>query len=541
MKKNKRVIAALLAGLLILSFAACRKEEAEQPQLPEELVQEELPQEQPEVEAPKKEQASLVDSNLMLSRLKDNLEAPLSTAARLKEDSSVKTDLTPELLNEISGFLCQNFTVLRYTAAVDLSNCLYLQIIGDKEIHDVYVTQWTDSERETHTFVQVEEEGMMGQYIYDKTTYPAMMELLESWEYENTMTVSGEYQPLTTTEYLQGLQDGSYRLNQLYQYGDQLILELESDAMEGCLFEFIDADSGDTVQTIALPKKALDVRSTSLEGYDFYIMTEDSIHYRSAEDFGLKLDFGLPQSVKDKLLKNVDEPLFDVDYIQDLLVYVSNQGVVLSNQSGKRNDLLLKHERLIELLNLNAEEEEEKRPLAQEKEELTAYYAAPQLMNNGKIIVCPILLRGEVDQWVGCSVFNLMNGSFKDYVEEFDHIDRFSYPDEQTILTLGEESYTTMDVLTREFSSQEWSSKTNETAFLCSRDRLLTWRKGMEYSNELLLSTPGTEATSLLLSAQGDRFMVHGATEDYALISWSDSQGDMMAVVSLFEEKEPQA
>ena len=539
MKKNKRVIAALLAGLLILSFAACRKEEAEQPQLPEEPVQEELPQEQPEVEAPKKEQASLVDSNLMLSRLKDNLEAPLSTAARLKEDSSVKTDLTPELLNEISGFLCQNFTVLRYTAAVDLSNCLYLQIIGDKEIHDVYVTQWTDSERETHTFVQVEEEGMMGQYIYDKTTYPAMMELLESWEYENTMTVSGEYQPLTTTEYLQGLQDGSYRLNQLYQYGDQLILELESDAMEGCLFEFIDADSGDTVQTIALPKKALDVRSTSLEGYDFYIMTEDSIHYRSAEDFGLKLDFGLPQSVKDKLLKNVDEPLFDVDYIQDLLVYVSDQGVVLSNQSGKRNDLLLKHERLIELLNLNAEEE--KRPLAQEKEELTAYYAAPQLMNNGKIIVCPILLRGEVDQWVGCSVFNLMNGSFKDYVEEFDHIDRFSYPDEQTILTLGEESYTTMDVLTREFSSQEWSSKTNETAFLCSRDRLLTWRKGMEYSNELLLSTLGTEATSLLLSAQGDRFMVHGATEDYALISWSDSQGDMMAVVSLFEEKEPQA
>lgn len=537
MKKNKRVIAALLAGLLILSFAACRKEEAEQPQLPEEPVQEELPQEQPEVEAPKKEQASLVDSNLMLSRLKDNLEAPLSTAARLKEDSSVKTDLTPELLNEISGFLCQNFTVLRYTAAVDLSNCLYLQIIGDKEIHDVYVTQWTDSERETHTFVQVEEEGMMGQYIYDKTTYPAMVELLESWEYENTMTVSGEYQPLTTTEYLQGLQDGSYRLNQLYQYGDQLILELESDAMEGCLFEFIDADSGDTVQTIALPKKALDVRSTSLEGYDFYIMTEDSIHYRSAEDFGLKLDFGLPQSVKDKLLKNMDEPLFDVDYIQDLLVYVSDQGVVLSNQSGKRNDLLLKHERLIELLNLNAEE---KRPLAQEKEELTAYYAAPQLMNNGKIIVCPILLRGEVDQWVGCSVFNLMNGSFKDYVEEFDHIDRFSYPDEQTILTLGEESYTTMDVLTREFSSQEWSSKTNETTFLCSRDRLLTWRKGMEYSNELLLSTPGTEDTSLLLSAQGDRFMVHGATEDYALISWSDSQGDMMAVVSLFEEKEPQ-
>lgn len=537
MKHYQRAVAALLAGLFALSLAACHKEEMEQPQVPDVPVQDEQPQVQPEVETPQKEQASLVDSNLMLSRLKANLEAPLSTAARLKADSSVKTDLTPELLNEIGGFLCQNFTVLRYTATVDLSNCLYLQIIGEKEIHDIYVTQWTDSEQETHTFVQVEEEGMMGQYIYDKTTYPAMVELLESWEYENTMTVSGSYQPLTSTEYLQGLQDGTYRLNQLHQYGDQLILELESDAIEGCLFEFIDTASGDTVQTIALPKKALDVRSTSLDGYDFYIMTEDSIHYRSAEDFGLKLDFGLPQSVKEKLLNGVDEALFDVDYIQDLLVYVSDEGVVLSNQSGRRNDLLLKHERLIELLNLNAEEENPS--TVQEKSELTAYYAAPQLMNNGKLIVCPILLRGEVDQWVGFSVFNLMNGSFKDYVEEFDTIDHFTYPNEQMLLTMGKESYTAMDVIAREFSGQEWTSATNETVFLCSMDRLLTWRKGMEYSNELLLSVPGAEEMRLLLSAQGDRFCVHGATADYALISWSDSQGDMMAVVDFSEQEAP--
>ena len=533
MKRYQRVLAALLAGLLLLSFSACRKEETEQPELPQESVQEELPQVQPEVEAPQKEQASLVDSNLLLRRLKDNLEAPLSTAARLKEDSRVKTDLTPELLNEIGGFICQNFTVLRYTAAVDLSDCLYLQIIGEKEIHDVYVTQWTDSENETHTFVQVEEEGMMGQYIYDKTTYPAMMELLESWEYENVMTVSGEYLPLVSTEYLQGLQDGTYRLKQLLQYGERLILELESDSMEGCLFVFIDVKTGETVHTVTLPKKALDIRSTSLDGYDFYIMTEDSIHYRSARDFGLKLDFGLPQSVKDKLIKDMAVPLFDVDYIQDLLVYISDEGVVLSNQSGKRNDLLLRHDRLADLLNLN---EEEKRPTAQEKEELTAYYAAPQLMNNGKIIVCPIMIRGEVDQWVGVSIFNLMNGSFKDYVEEFDAISGFSYPSEQILLAKGKQGYTAMDVIARSFSEAEWTSATNETVYLCGMDRLLTWRKGMEYSNELLFSALGSDENELLLSAQGDRFTVHGATEDYALISWSDSQGDMMAVVDYSEE-----
>ena len=127
MKNDTRVVSTLLAGLMVLNLTACHQDE-EVPLLPEEPVQEQLPQVKPEVESPQKEQAGLVDSNLMLSRLKDNLEEPLSTAARLKEDSRVKTDLTPELLNEIGGFLCQNFTVLRYTAAVDLSDCIYLQM-----------------------------------------------------------------------------------------------------------------------------------------------------------------------------------------------------------------------------------------------------------------------------------------------------------------------------------------------------------------------------------------------------------------------------
>ncbi len=526
MKRYQRVFAALLAGLLILNLAACHKDE-EEPELPEEPVQDELPQVQPEVEVPQKEQAGLVDSNLMLSRLKENLEAPLYTEAHLREDSGVKINLTQELLNEIGGFLCQNFTVLRYTAAVDLSNCLHLQIIGQKEIHDVYVTQWTDTEKETHTFVQVEEEGMMGQYIYDQTTYPAMVELLESWEYENTMILSGDYQPLTSTEYLP---DSGYRIKQMLQHENRLILELEGDALRGSRFDFIDTDTGNTIHSVTLPKRTLDMRSTDLDGYDFYFMTEDSVHYRSADDFSLKLDLGLPQIIKDKLLKElkeIGEPLFDVDYIQDLVVYISHDGVVLSNQTGKRNSLLLPHERLIKLLNLDSDEEKQ----SGEKEELTAYYTAPQLMNNGKLIVCPILLRGETDKWVGFSIFNLMNGTFKDYVEEFDTINSFSCPDEQTLLTMGKQRYKAMDVIAREFSEQEWTSATNESVFFCSMDRLLTWRKGMEYSNELLISALGTEGEQLLLTAQGDNFMVHGATKDYALVGWSDSQGDVMAVV----------
>ena len=535
MKQYKRALSALLAGVMMLNLTACYQD-FEEPELPEEPVQEELPlNPQPEVSTPQKEQASLVDSNLLLRRLKENLAAPLSTAARLKEDSRVKTDLTPELLEEIGGFLCQNFTVLRYTAAVDLSDCLYLQIIGEKEVHDIYVTQWVDSEKETHTFVQIEEEGMMGQYIYDKTTYPAMMELLESWEYENIMSVEGNYQLLTENEYTLGIQNGTYTLKRMLQYGEQLLLELDSAELEGSLFEIIDIKTGNAVHTFAIPKKALDVRSTDLDGYDFYIMTEDSIYYRSCSDSGLKLDFSLPQSVKEKQLKGVAEPLFDVDYIQDLLVYVSEDGVVLSNQSGKKNSLLLRHERLNSLLNLNMEDE--KQPTGQEKEELTAIYAAPQLMNNGKLIVCPIMLRGEVDKWVGFSIFNLMNGTFKDYVEEFDVIDSFSYPNEETLLTRGKTSYKAMNVISREFSEQDWTHATNETAYLCSMEQLLIWRKGMEYQNELLMAALDENTQTTVLNAQGDRFVVHGATENSVLISWSDSQGEAMALVNCLTEK----
>ena len=535
MKQYKRALSALLAGIMMLNLTACHQdfEESELPEVPE---QEELPMDpHPEVNTPQKEQASLVDSNLLLRRLQENLAAPLSTAARLKEDSSVKTDLTPELLEEIGGFLCQNFTVLRYTAAVDLSDCLYLQIIGEKEIHDIYVTQWVDSEKETHTFVQIEEEGMMGQYIYDKTTYPAMMELLESWEYENIMSIEGNYQLLTQNEYTLGIQDGTYTLKRMLQYGEQLLLELDRAALEGSLFEIIDIKTGKMVHTFAIPKKALDVRSTDLDGYDFYIMTEDSIYYRSCNDSALKLDFSIPQSVKEKQLKGVAEPLFDVDYIQDLLVYVSEDGVVLSNQSGKKNSLLLRHERLTSLLNLNTEDD--KQLTGQEKEELTAIYAAPQLMNNGKLIVCPIMLRGEVDKWVGFSIFNLMNGTYKDYVEEFDVIDSFSYPNEETLLTCGKTSYKAMNVISREFSEQEWTHATNENAYLCSMDQLLIWRKGMEYRNELLMATLGEDTQKTVLHAQGDRFVVHGATENSVLISWSDSRGEAMALVNCLTEE----
>lgn len=534
MKYWKRAATALLAGILALNLPACHQEKQAE-EIPEPPVIEEQPSKRPQVsQTSQKEQAGLVDSNLMLSRLKENLLSPLSVIVRTTDDSSVKVETTPELLEEIAGFICQNFTILRYDAAVDLSNSIYLRITGDKKIHDVYIAQWTDSEDGTHTFVQVEEGGVMGQYIYDPTTYDALLEVLQGWEYENVVTIKGKpYQLLTSSEYMDGLRNGSCQLKQLLQYGEQLVFHLDDQSLEGSIFEVIDTKTGDTIQTITTPKKALDIRSTDLDGYDFYIITEDSVFYRSSDDAGLKLDFSLPQTVQEKLKQGLDQPLFDVDYINDELVYVSEEGIVLSNQAGKRNDLLLRHDRLIQLLDLNAEDEEAPQS-AEEQQEKTAVYAAPKLMNGGKLIVCPILLQGERDQWVGFSIFNLMNGSFKDYMTEFSDITGFSYPNEETLLVRGEKSYDSMNVLTREIVRKEWSSAVNENMFLCDLDELLIWRRLVNYSDHLLLRGIDTpEEETLLLKSEGDRFTVYGVTADYALMGWSDSQGDFMAVLSL--------
>lgn len=534
MKYWKWAGTALLAGLLAFTLTACQQEEQAET-IPEAPDTEEQPLERPqENQPPRKEQAGLVDSNLMLSRLKENLLSPLSVIVRTTDDNGVKVETPSELLEEIAGFLCQNFTVLRYDAVVDLSDSIYLQVTGDRNAYDVYITQWTDSENEIHTFVQVEEGGVMAQYIYDPTTYAALLEVLQIWEYENVVTLEGEaYQLLTSSEYLDGLKDGSYQLKQLLQFGDQLVFHLDARSLTGSIFEVIDTKTGDTIQTIATTKKVLDVRSTDLDGHDFYFITEDSVSYRSSDDAGLKLDFSLPQTVQEKRKQNLDQPLFDVDYINDELVYVSEEGVVLSNRAGKRNDLLLRHDRLIELLDLNAEDEETPKTEGQQQEK-TAVYVAPQLMNHGKLIVCPILLQGERDQWVGFSIFNLMNGTFKDYVTEFNDIIGFSYPSEETLLVWGEDKYDSMNVLTREIVRKEWSSAANETQFLCDTEKLLLWRRLTNYNNQLLLRGIDTpEEETLLLQSVGDRFTVYGVTADYALIGWSDSQGDFMAVLPL--------
>ena len=523
MKRWKRALGALLATVCVLSLTAC-SQESEQEQLPNEEIEEQLPQQNVPDEKPL-EQADPVVSDQMLHRLQSDLSAPLSAVVRNGGNAAIKIELAEGLLEEIASFLCQNYKVLSASQQVDWKDSVYLQIIGQERIHDVYVTQWINEEGQEQTFVQVEENGMKGQYVYDPTTFGALREVLAVWEYENKVSLEGSYQLLTSQEYLEGLQSGFYHMDQLLQYGNNLVLGLSTG--ENSIFEVIDADSGDTIQTITTDKPVLDVRGTDLDGYDFYLLTADSVHYRSSADAGLKLDFQIPQAVEERIAHRDDLPMFDLDYINNELIYISEEGVVLSNQSGKRQDLLLPHQRLYSLLLLDQEDA---------PSDVRPYYAAPQLMNSGRAVVCPILLEGESKQWVGFSIFNLMNGTSKDYI--FENIDSFRYPDDQHILMYDGQQMYEMDIITREIREQSWSSAVNESVWLSDMDQQLLWRKTMNYESVLLNRSLTTLEETPLLQVQGDRFVVYGVTRDYALVGWSDCEGDCMALVNRSPEKE---
>lgn len=516
-----------MAGAMVLTMAACelQTEEpeivpAEPPAKEEVIIPDASEPGLPEVSVTK-EQASLVDSDLMLHRLEDNLLDPVAAAIRLdQQDGSMKTQLNAALLEEVAGFLCQNYTVLRFNAQVDLRGAIYMHVIGEKKVHEVYVQQWINGEGVEQTFVQVEEDGMMGQYVYDPSTYNALLEVLEGWQYENHVVLDGSYRKLRSEEQLERLNSRYYKLEYLLQYGENLLMGLQS--ANHTVFESISTRTGRTRYSIEVEKPVLDVRNTSLEGYDYYIVTRDSVHYRSIDDTGLKLDFSIPQAVQEELLQRSDLPLFDVDYVNDELVYASEEGIVLSNQAGKQQKLVLRNEQLYSLLSLDEEE--------QTLEDPVPVYAAPKLMNNGRMIVCPILLQGENDQWVGFSIVNLMNGTSKNSI--FSSMDSFCYPDDETIRVYNGKMIYEMNIYTLEVSEQGWDCEVNETPLIHDMNEMLLWRQTMDHKGELVsvpLAAPEQERS--LMTIEGDRVQVHGKTEDYALISWSDGDGDSMAVV----------
>ena len=517
MKNKNKIISFLLAVLMIFSAGGCKKETID-----EEIQQEETPVEQPhkpQKPKPEKEQANLVDSDLMLRRVKQNLLSPLSAKIRLKEFPVLRGELSSELLEEIADLICQNYTVIRERIKVDLDEAISLQLIGGEKTQNIYINSWTNENNEEFTLVQVEEDNLMGRYIYDKTTLPALEELLSFYEEENLLEIDGECVILTSDERLEKINSEDFEVDYVMNFGENILLGfISKNNSHKNYFEIIDKKNANTIQSFEFAEEIVDVKKSDLEAYDYCIFTEKSVHYRNIADETLQFDFEIAENIQENIYSELKQPLFDFDYINNEVVYISDKGLILSNQSGKRQDLLLRNEDLYRLFDKTSED--------------FLYYAEPQIMDKGRIIVCPIFqkINTNTKKCLGFSLFNLMNGTSKNYINQFADIESFRYLDEETMLICGKDTVYSFDIITREVQGREWTSANNEEVYFHNFEDMFVYRQNMDYQSQIIQKSLENGEEKVILDIFGDNFEIYAVGENCFLLGWEDAQGEFAAI-----------
>ena len=515
-KYHHKALALLLGALLFLSACQWRRPAQEEP-VPPETPAEEAPL-PPQEEEPALTEASPAQADRMLASLGKNLLSPLSATVRLGADSALRTQLNSQVLQELAGFLCQGGERLsgQDREPLERQGAITLEVLGELSSQQVLVQQKTLSDGSLRTIAQVQERDWVSQYSYDPSTYDAMSELLSYWQVENLLEPQGNCQVLSSKGHLLDLRYGQYSISNLLQLNETLLIHFDAGERGASYLDLVDCQNGRTRRSELFAQPVLALRPSLLSGYDYCAVQESSIHFRNSQDSSAALDFQLPERVRENLLDLPGQALFDLDPIEDSLVYISSEGLVLSNQSGQRQDLLLRHEHLQEL-SLGSQE---------------AHYVSPLLLGNGRLVLCPILL--EDGSWGGFSIFNLMNGVSRDYVGLWAQIKELRPLDGQSILLLGEGWAERWDVVNRQTLQRRlWQDgPADESRYANSLSRLVL-RRSLDNRLELLLAPYDGSAESSVLQVQGDYFRLYGTTEDYALCGWSDSQGESMAVVSL--------
>ena len=540
--KNKKLLTLLTVFALVLAVTACQTvqeaPEKPEPQTPEKPVPEEtvvppspavpVSPVMPEPMTKPAEQAHGTEADQIIERLRDNLHYPTTAVIRTQgQDSQTKINITPELLEELAGFLCNNYTVVKtpMEGGADLESRASIYVAGEENASFVQIFWQLDENDEREMVAWIQEEDTVAQYRYDYSTYRALLEVLAENQYANTVELEGKFQYIRSAYELDELNPKTYNIHHALQFEDQLLYCLSaSDGENMNYFEAVSTETGKSLYTFPFKGEIMDIRKTSLDNYDYCIITKDMIAYRSSKNQKVELDFTLPKAVSSNLYKGMEgQKLFDLDYINDELVYISNEGVVLSNKSGKRQDLLLSHDRLYEALELINDGDREFAPR----------YAAPKLLYNGKYLVCPILVPGSQDGWAGMTLFNLANGTYEDYIGSFEPmIQDFAYPDDETIVVKSAGGFSRMELPLKTIVSYGDETGTNEVQYSFDSERFVIYTTDMNYNGKMYVWNEETPQTHrMLLDVKGDYFTILDVTEDYILCGFSDSYGSCLLMV----------
>lgn len=527
MRKHK-LIAMILAAVFVMSTTACQNKE--EPNEPEPSPEEQQEQQDPAIQPPKMEdQANSVQADKMIQDLSVNLREAKSAGIHVDGQSSqIKIEITPQLLEEISGFLCQNYTLLK--TPIDLSETredeITLYATGEESTSFVEIYWRRNQNDEKEMIALIQEDGVVASYRYDYTTYRALSEVINQMQYENEVILTGKYIPVRSANPLDKLFEQDYTVSHVLQFDKNVLYCISAPSKEKpSYFEVIDTEAERSLISFAFDEEVVDVQKVQFDDFDYCIITNDAIHYRSSRNKNIKQDYPIPGAIKKELLEGtINQTRFDLDYINNVLVYISKEGVALSDRSGKRKDTLLSHSRLYELLDLIDDGDEESAPR----------YVSPKLMNDGKTIICPIWVPASSQGWAGVTIFNLSNGTYQDYIGTFEpQIQRFTYPDKQTMIVESANGFCKMDLPTREISRQKCEHAANEAIFSYDTKQILTYETNMNYEGQLYLQEKKDSHTQrILLNVKGDYFKIYGVTENYVLCGYSDIYGSRLVLIS---------
>lgn len=535
MKTTKKITAWLLAAAILFSLGACALNQGEAELPPEketppgedmETTEDFL---QPLPVPEPTEQADPSTADVMMERLKANMVSAQWAVIRLRDqDVQTKIDITPQLLEEIAYLLCQNYTVLQnpMEGGREMDNEIMLQVKqqGGESIVQVFKRRDQDGNRDMVAWVQ--EGDIVAQYQYSYEVFQALLEAVENNEYENEVELEGEYIKVRSQYNMESFPPQQYTIGHFYQFGEILLYCYSANTGgRSSYFELIDGATGQSLHRFQVDEPIVAVEASTVEGYDFRVATPKSLHYYNAQNPGQTMTFQLPSSVAAALTEegNGYEARFDYNALNNLLVYVSPEGVVLSNRDGSRNDILLRHDRLPQAL---------EKAQAVLEEGAQPRYTEPRLMNNGKTLICPIIIPGS--GWAGVTVFSLSSGTYRDYIADFAplNVEFFSYPSDTALLAHGQSAIVKMEVPSASLSLAQLTPDVGDEVYSYDMESIITLSQDMHYQGELLLqkySQP--QSQRVLLEVKGDYFNIVGVSQNYVLCRYADVYGTKMILV----------
>lgn len=351
-----------------------------------------------------------------------------------------------------------------------------------------------------------------GQYLFDGAVYDGVSRLVGKNTVPDTLTLEGEYLPLSSQYADQG---GPY-VREVLQLGGVLLVCYE-DAQGNALFEAFKTSGGETLYDFAVEAGVDRVEKTSYNGWDYRMVQQNGVvSYRSVSDPEKSEEVNLPH----ELWRRLTQPWagsYDLDPETGMAVCADEEGVWLSGPAGAVRQVL-SAEGLPEALgNRYPKDAPEDFPKPR--------YMEPRLHGGGRMLTAVATIPGAQSDYAALAVCDLIAGTTRFYQNFGAMRSGMAYPDDMTLVMISDAADTVLDLATGETrESPAMLDRGVTETYTADYDNYLTAQVSHADDGQRRVELAASGGDKPILTAAGGRFYVAGVTPDYALCRYEDGQ-----------------